>query len=268
MLKRILFALKKEDQAKKELLEAVGQFGALEMVWCSEKEDHLGTLGEALLVTDYEDCALPQEFLNLPRLGYGLDYSGSAHYVAERLDTLDKIYLDTVYSRFYQLPLTITETKRLLIREMCIDDLDSLYAVYETLKDCPYIEQLYERREEEEFTAQYIKNMYGFFGHGLWLVIRKEDCQVIGRAGIENREINGNPEKELGYLIGKPWQQQGYAKEACQAILAYAKELELCDTLFLCSHKQNIPSIHLAETLGFGIFAEDIDGMNLYQKRW
>lgn len=74
--------------------------------------------------------------------------------------------------------------------------------------------------------------MYGFFEHGLWLVIRKEDNKVIGRAGIENREIDGELQKELGYLIGKPWQGKGYAAEACLAILDYVKERELCSHLF------------------------------------
>lgn len=63
-------------------------------------------------------------------------------------------------------------------------------------------------------------------------MIRKEDNKVIGRAGIENREIDGELQKELGYLIGKPWQGMGYAAEACLAILDYVKERELCSHLF------------------------------------
>jgi [ribosomal protein S5]-alanine N-acetyltransferase len=98
----------------------------------------------------------------------------------------------------------------------------------------------------------------------LWLVLRKEDNKVIGRAGIENREIDGELQKELGYLIGKPWQGMGYAAEACFAILDYVKERELCSYLFLCCHQKNIPSISLAQKMGFTVYAEDIDGMNLY----
>lgn len=95
-------------------------------------------------------------------------------------------------------------------------------------------------------------------------MLRKEDNKVIGRAGIENREIDGELQKELGYLIGKPWQGMGYAAEACFAILDYVKERELCSYLFLCCHQKNIPSISLAQKMGFTVYAEDIDGMNLY----
>lgn len=67
------------------------------------------------------------------------------------------MYLETVYCRYYRFPLEIAETDRLILREMQLADLDSLYEVYDTLRDCPYIEPLYERAEEEEFTRQYIK---------------------------------------------------------------------------------------------------------------
>ena len=224
----------------------------------------LEPLAGRVLLTDLQDTELPEVVKNIPSIGYGFDYRGSAKYVVENIDSIDKMYLETVYCRYYRFPLEIAETDRLILREMQLTDLDSLYEVYDTLRDCPYIEPLYERAEEEEFTRQYIKNMYGFFEHGLWLVIRKEDNKVIGRAGIENREIDGELQKELGYLIGKPWQGKGYAAEACLAILDYVKERELCSHLFLCCHQKNIPSISLAQKLGFTVYAEDIDGMNLY----
>lgn len=224
----------------------------------------LEPLAGRVLLTDCQDHELSEAVKNIPAIGYSFDYKGSAKYVVENTDSIDRMYLETVYCRYYSLPLEIAETDRLILREMQLADLDSLYEVYDTLRDCPYIEPLYERAEEEEFTRQYIKNMYGFFEHGLWLVLRKEDNKVIGRAGIENREIDGELQKELGYLIGKPWQGMGYAAEACLAILDYVKERELCSYLFLCCHQKNIPSISLAQKLGFAVYAKDIDGMNLY----
>lgn len=56
---------------------------------------------------------------------------------------------------------------------MTTRDLPELYAVYSTLEDCRYIEQLYDYDKELEFTKNYIKNMYGFFEYGLWLVFEK-----------------------------------------------------------------------------------------------
>lgn len=234
-------------------------------IFCGENCNVNAAAG-TVLITDISDEKLPREALNLPKLGYGLDYHGNAAYIVENADSIDKMYLETVYCRYLNIPMTIMETERLVIKEMSMDDLDGLYEVYDTLKDCPYIEPLYEREKEEEYARQYIKNMYGFFGHGLWLVERKEDGRIIGRAGIENREIDGELQKELGYLIGKPWQKKGYAKEVCEAILEFAKRQEISEYIFVCCHKENIPSVNLAQKLGFCIYAEDIDGMNLYYK--
>ncbi len=258
---RDLKILCREQLQSFEPVEPFKQFEA-EPVEMFNKQ--LEPLAGWVLLTDLQDTELPEVVKNIPSIGYGFDYRGSAKYVVENIDSIDKMYLETVYCRHYRLPLEIAETDRLILREMQLTDLDSLYEVYDTLRDCPYIEPLYERTEEEEFTRQYIKNMYGFFEHGLWLVLRKEDNKVIGRAGIENREIDGELQKELGYLIGKPWQGMGYAAEACFAILDYVKERELCSYLFLCCHQKNIPSISLAQKMGFTVYAEDIDGMNLY----
>lgn len=263
MLRRVIFYMERQQQ----IVLAEG----LEILWENDREAlskiEAKSLENTLVVTDYADEELPENFLRIPRVGYGLDYRGSASYVAENMEALDKRYLEMVYCRYYGLPVVIAETPRLLIREMGMQDLKELYALYDTLKDCIYVEPLYDRKQEEEFTERYLKNMYGFFGYGLWLVFRKEDWKLVGRAGIENREINGVLEQELGYLIGKPWQGNGYAEEACQAILAYAGQQLHCERLFLCTQKENIPSISLAEKLGFTCFAEDIDGMNFYLKQ-
>lgn len=264
MLDKVIFCMKNTDIVK-ESIDSLKEAGV--SVYLTEKpQELLGTefSNDTLLVTDYEDRQLSDMLLKIPRIGYGLSYHGSAKYVVCDMEALDKSFLEMVYCRYYGMPLVIAETPRLLIREMSLLDLDNLYELYGTLKDCPYIEQLYDIEKETEFTKNYIQNMYGFFGHGLWLVIRKSDNRLIGRAGIENREIDGTTEKELGYLIGRPWQKHGYAKEACEAIISYAAEYLECGRLFLCSHKQNIPSIHLAEKLAFKEYAKDIDGMNIY----
>ena len=49
---------------------------------------------------------------------------------------------------------------------------------------------------------------------------KKEPKILIGRAGISWREEFDVP--ELGFVIGVPWQKQGYAYEVCSAILNYA----------------------------------------------
>lgn len=188
-------------------------------------------------------------------IGYGSSYSGSAEHVIESLDGIDMQYLNMVHARYNNLPAFITETERLYIREMSISDLDEMYALYDTLSDNPFVEPLYEREEEEQFSRNYIDNMYGFFQYGLWLVFRKSDSQLIGRVGIENREIDGETRQELGYLIGSQYQRQGYGIEACKAVLEYGREYIGLQEIFLCTDHENKASRCMAESLGFKDYA-------------
>lgn len=143
------------------------------------------------------------------------------------------------------------ETERLIIREICLDDLDALYDIYSDSSITRYMEGLYEdRKEEEEFTVAYIKNMYGFYGYGIW-ILQKKDGTIIGRAGLSNREYNGEFCVEAGYVIGAAYQRRGYATEALNAIIMYAKrELEV-NTVYSFILKENLPSLYLAKKCGF-----------------
>lgn len=139
------------------------------------------------------------------------------------------------------------ETERLIIREMVPEDVDALYEIYEAPSVTKYMENLFEEKEEEyQYMRNYYDHVYCFFGYGMWLLTLKNGT-VIGRAGIEN---NDRDEIVLGYVVGEAYQRQGYAYEACKAILGYARnDLEIEDVVVYV-HPENEPSIRLAEKLG------------------
>ena len=82
--------------------------------------------------------------------------------------------------------------------------------------------------------------------------------ELIGRAGIENREIDGVTCCEIGYLIRRNMQHKGYAYEACQAILEYASDELGIQEMFAVIDKTNEPSRKLAQKLGFSVGALEI----------
>ena len=137
-----------------------------------------------------------------------------------------------------------------MIRETIVEDVDSFYDIYKESSITEYMEDLYADRDEEiAYIQDYIKNVYGFYGYGMWTVLDKESGKVIGRAGLSLREGYDIP--ELGFVIGVPWQRQGYAYEVCQAILEYGNE-ELDFTNFQALiMKGNEKSKRLCEKLGF-----------------
>ena len=179
----------------------------------------------------------------------------AADMLVEGFEEIDAEFLTQVYQRKHHLPWKILETKRCLVREITLEDLDDLFTLYSGEGMTDYIEPLYEYDKEKEYQKAYIEHMYGFYGYGMWLVFEKETGKLIGRAGIEHRE-ELDSELELGYAIGTPYQRKGYATEVCQAIIDYAKERLCCDRLNCLIEEGNIVSEHLAEKLGFTMCEE------------
>ncbi len=169
---------------------------------------------------------------------------------AEGFEEVDFAFLEKVYQRHHGLPWTILTTKRCIVREFCMDDLDDLFALYAGKGMTDYMEPLYEYEKEREYEQAYIEHMYGFYGYGMWVVIDKETGALIGRMGVEHREELGG-ELELGYAVAVPYQRKGYATEVCTAIISYAKE-ELGAPFLNCLIEEgNTVSEHLVKRLGF-----------------
>lgn len=111
---------------------------------------------------------------------------------------------------------------------------------------------------EIEKHRAYIKNVYGFFGFGLWGVFMRETDELIGRCGLQSVEIGHNNEIELGYLIEPKYQRQGYAYESVKAVLQYAFEELLLNRVVAIIDIKNTNSIHLAIKIGMHLEKEII----------
>lgn len=172
-----------------------------------------------------------------------------ALYVIEQIEELDFEAIDMVYRRLAGLAWDILETKRCVVRETTVEDVDAFYRIYAEPEITKYMEDLYaDRNEEIAYIEEYREKVYSFYGYGMWTVLTKEGT-VIGRAGISWREGYDLP--ELGFVIGVPWQRQGYAYEVCRAILDYAyEELGFTQIQALVMEK-NRKSAALCRKLGF-----------------
>ena len=177
------------------------------------------------------------------------DFSG-VRYACENLEELGVDYLEKVYRRYVGIPWDILTTDRCLVRETVTADLDELYAIYTVPSITKYTEGLYpERAQEEAYLKDYTENMYYFYNYGVWTICDRATGQVIGRAGFSNRE--GYEDPELGFVIGVPWQRQGYATEVCKALLEYGKEELGFEQVQMLVMPENEVSLRLAGNLGF-----------------
>ena len=95
----------------------------------------------------------------------------SGAYCVEDINDIDEAYEDRVYRRFKGIPWDIAETPRLKIREIKVEDVKRLYELYRDESITRYMEPLFEDpKQEEEYTKAYIKNVYGFYGYGMWIM--------------------------------------------------------------------------------------------------
>lgn len=184
-----------------------------------------------------------------------------AEYAIEQIAEIELESLELAYLRLTGQPWTILTTKRCIIRETITEDVDSFYEIYQEPSVTEYMEGLYADRDAEiAYIQDYIKNVYRFYGYGMWTVLEKKGGKVIGRAGLSWREGYDIP--ELGFVIGVPWQRQGYACEVCQAILDYGKKelgFSHFQALVMAGNER---SRALCEKLGF-VYREtvEVDGM-------
>ena len=135
-----------------------------------------------------------------------------ADYVVMDENAIDEALAERVYKRHTGEPWTIAETKRCIIRELTMDDIDALFELYSKPGITDFVEPLYDYDKECEYERAYIEHMYGYYEYGMWLIFSKDTGELVGRAGLENRdycderETQGasgayHSEMELGYII-------------------------------------------------------------------
>lgn len=162
-----------------------------------------------------------------------------------------------IWQRANDLPWEIARTKRCLIRESILSDLDDFYRIYGEPGNGQFCigERLgADHALEADKLAAYRKQMYGFYGYGLWTVCLAENGRVIGRAGIglpQESEQQSAVIPELGYAIDRAFRRQGYAEEVCRAILRAAFEELGLPQVAVRMDAENEPSVRLCTKLGF-----------------
>lgn len=257
MLKKIIFITSSNNPAVTEAARYVEECGYETSIFLStdfsinnltkEKESILfltdsGILSGKLLAEGFYVVGMS--------LGQENESFEGTKYVFTDIDEIDIDSYVKAYQRYAGEPWEVLRTGRLLIRETTVEDVDIFYKLYADPDMTRYMEGLFENPEDEKrYQKDYIEKVYGLMGFGVWTIVRLSDNAIIGRAGYSVR--NGFDEVELGFLIGKDYQNQGYAFEACSAILDYGRDVLLLPKCQALVKEQNAVSLHLLKKLGF-----------------
>lgn len=171
-------------------------------------------------------------------------------------ESLTPDFLEEVYCRHYEIPLTITNTERCFVRELTRDDL-------------PFLVNLQEENIEnpdgcffpascttpESFLYEYIKNQYPFYDYGLYAVLEKNSGIFLGIAGFSTptEKSTDTNDIEISYALLKKHQHQGYMAEVLNGLIAKEKENGRFEQITARIHRSNQASIHLAKKLDIHI---------------
>lgn len=215
-------------------------------------------LQKSILVTEQHSAALAWKERKLCCIGYQEPGDSSFFYgaaaVITSLEALEPEYLLRIHHHFYGIPVEIGITKRLVVRESIPEDFEALYAIAREEGNDRYTETMCADREAaREIFQAYLRNVYSFYGFGLWTIIERQSGRILGRCGFSVIEDEDGMDGavSMGYLIGQKDRKKGYAKEACKAALEYLHRIEAPETVWAVIHKDNIPSLHVAGYLGF-----------------
>lgn len=211
---------------------------------------------DALVIEDSQNGVLAAYAAGIPTVGYFNPNSGDqsldkASVIIGSFEGLDTMFFQNILRRSQGEPVTIANTRRLLIRELAESDIDDMYQIYQDPEIRKYVDNIDDYREaESEKMEAYIKNVYSFYGYGLWGVFSKTTHGLIGRCGIENQMIDGKQEIMLSYLLDSEHWGYGYAIECCRAVLLYARDELNIERIVAVIDKNNARSIATAQKLG------------------
>ena len=146
---------------------------------------------------------------------------------------------------------TVIETKRLVLRNLKIEDLDELAALYADPRVRQYFPDGTRTRSQTLKELEWnIEVYYGTYGYGLWAAILKETGELVGRCGLLPWQIDGRTEIEVAYLLGTAWWGRGLATEAVVAIVEFAFTTLTADRLIAMVDPHNLASRNVTTKAG------------------
>lgn len=156
------------------------------------------------------------------------------------------------------------ETERLILRPIDMADLETVHEYASDEDNTRYMIFLPNRTVEEtiEFLTYATKEWEKDSPNGYEFAITLNGHQ-IGAISVtldETREI-----AELGWILSKKHQKQGYALEAALAIKDFAIETLKIKKLTAHCDSRNVPSYRLMEKIGMTMISDD--GIRQYIKR-
>jgi [ribosomal protein S5]-alanine N-acetyltransferase len=151
--------------------------------------------------------------------------------------------------------MRVLETQRLVLREFQHEDLDALATILCDRETMRYYPVSFDHAAVADW-IQRNRTRYANDGHGLWAMILKCTCELIGDCGLVRQSVDAVDEIEIGYHVRRDLWNQGYASEAARACRDYGFANLKVDRLISLIRPENLASRRVAEKNGMTIWKE------------
>ncbi|MCP3060058.1 GNAT family N-acetyltransferase [Myxococcus sp. K38C18041901] len=146
--------------------------------------------------------------------------------------------------------MKVVETERLVLRRVTHEDAAFILGM---LNEPSWLRFIGDRGVRTlEAAHDYIKTVpltqYAQLGYGLYLVEGRKDGASMGLCGLLKRDALEHP--DIGFAFMPAYWNQGYAREAAEAVLRHAREDHAISRIAAIVSKDNVSSIKLLERLG------------------
>lgn len=148
-----------------------------------------------------------------------------------------------------ELTADVFVTRRLRAREMSPGDIDFTAELLGDPSVMRFYPKVYSRAESREWIERQIQR-YAQHGHGLWLVSDRTSNRPVGQVGLLTQEVEERLEREVAYLIHRPFWRLGYATEAAAGVCKLALSHRGATRLVSLIRPGNIPSQGVATRIG------------------
>ena len=183
-------------------------------------------------------------------LGSGLPYG--IDLIVDSFEDIDTEFLIRLFKHKNKIPCLIAETKRTVIRELCAQDIDEVVKISREEHILKFVEdgRVPEEEQKEKLLA-YIDNIYSFYDYGIWGIFDRADGSLIGLISLDFLTDAEEARYETGFFIRKERLGQGFATEAIEMVVNYAKNKLSASELIAITDYENVPARALLEKCGF-----------------
>lgn len=183
-------------------------------------------------------------------LGAGLPYGFDL--IVDSFEDIDIDFLIRLFKHRNKIPCLIAETKRTVIRELCAQDIDEVIKISREEHILKFVEdgRVPEEEQKEKLLA-YINNIYSFYDYGIWGIFDRVDGSLIGLISLDLLTSIEEAQYEIGFFIRRERLGRGFAKEAIETVINYARNKLSVSELIAVTDYENMPARSLLEKCGF-----------------